>query len=293
MQDSTQPDYTVELDQVFHGPLDLLLHLLREQEVEIHEIEISLVVDGYLAYLKNMQELDIELAGEFLVMASTLMAIKARSLLPREEVNLEEELDPRDELIARLIEYRRFKGAAGDLAERHHERQQLHPRGYREDTLKGTIERTIDLGDLTHWDLLTSYSRLMRETLQHRPQRVVNEARPMRYFVNRLATRMRDLRQTTLRELLDDLRTSGEPANRETLIGSFCALLELIKIGVVKVRQDEGEQDISIDISDDVGSDVEDLVRASRFDDEETEEVAPTSLPANGTGNPPSAPELN
>ena len=97
-----ESNFTVRLDTVFQGPMDLLLHLIREQEMEIHEIEISTIIKGYLAYLQQMAELDIELAGDFLVMASTLMAIKSRSLLPREEVNLEEELDPRDELIQRL-----------------------------------------------------------------------------------------------------------------------------------------------------------------------------------------------
>ena len=96
-------DYTVRLAQLFEGPLDLLLHLVREQEVDIHEIEINRVIDGYLEYLKALEEIDVELAGDFLVMAATLMSIKSRSLLPGDEVNLEEELDPRDELIQRLI----------------------------------------------------------------------------------------------------------------------------------------------------------------------------------------------
>ena len=101
--------FTITLDQVFHGPMDLLLHLVREQEVEIHEIEISRVIGGYLEYLQAMRDLDIEVAGDFLVMAATLMSIKSRSLLPRDSVNLEEDLDPKDELIQRLIEYRRFR----------------------------------------------------------------------------------------------------------------------------------------------------------------------------------------
>ena len=267
-------EYTVHLDQVFQGPLDLLLHLLREQEVEIHEIQVGRVIEGYLAYLRQMQTLDIELAGEFLVMASTLMAIKARSLLPREEVDLQEELDPRDELIQRLIEYRRFKSAADDLAERAVARRNLFGRGYLDGQLAGNIEHEVDMGDLTYWDLLTAYSRLMRETMQHRPQRVVGEARPMRYFVNRLASRMRNLRSATLASLLDDLHSQGEPLNRETIIGSFCALLELIKIGVVRVRQEEGQADIEIDFSGDVEGDVDELVRASRFDDEDVSEPA-------------------
>ena len=88
-------DYTVFLEKVFRGPMDLLLHLVRDQEVEIHEVEITRVIQGYTKYLDALIDLDIELAGEFTVMAATLMAIKSRSLLPREEINLEEELDPR------------------------------------------------------------------------------------------------------------------------------------------------------------------------------------------------------
>jgi hypothetical protein len=94
-------DFTITLERVFQGPMDLLLHLVREQEVEIHEVELSKVISAYLAYLEALRELDIELAGDFLVMASTLMSIKSRSLLPREEIDLAEELDPRNELIQR------------------------------------------------------------------------------------------------------------------------------------------------------------------------------------------------
>jgi len=122
-------DFTIRLERVFHGPMDLLLHLVREQEVEIHEIEITRVIRGYLEYLRALRDLDIELAGDFLVMAATLMSIKSRSLLPREEVDLEEELDPRDELIQRLIEYRRFKEASDDLGSRFEMRSRQHARG--------------------------------------------------------------------------------------------------------------------------------------------------------------------
>lgn len=260
-------NYTVHLDTVFQGPMDLLLHLIREQEVEIYEIEIHTVVRGYLAYLQQMAKLDIELAGDFLVMASTLMAIKSRSLLPREEVNLEEELDPRDELIQRLVEYRRFKEASDDLHDRYLERNRCFPRGNHEELPKEEIERTIDLGELTHWDLLSTYSRLLRETMQDRPHRVVSEGRPMRYYVDRIARTVRHLRNTTLSGLMGEL-SEGQPIDRDTLVGSFCALLELIKIGVVKVDQEADHGEISIKLSSEHAGDVEGIVRASRFDDE-------------------------
>ena len=114
-------DYTIRLAEVFHGPMDLLLHLVREQEVEIQEVELAKVIDGYFEYLSTLEELEIEVAGDFLVMAATLMAIKSRSLLPREEVELEDELNPEDELLQRLIEYRRFRAAADDLDDRERE----------------------------------------------------------------------------------------------------------------------------------------------------------------------------
>ena len=133
-------DYTVHLEKVFQGPMDLLLHLVREQEVEIHEIEISCVVDGFLAYLQQLEQLDLEFAGDFVVMAATLLAIKSRSLLPNDEVDLEDDLDPRDELIERLIEYRRFREASEDLEERGHERARKHDRGYRGEVKEHELE---------------------------------------------------------------------------------------------------------------------------------------------------------
>ena len=278
-------DYTVHLDTVFQGPMDLLLHLIREQEVEIHEVEISTVIQGYLAYLQQMAELDIELAGEFLVMASTLMAIKSRSLLPREEVNLEEELDPRDELIQRLVEYRRFKEASDDLYERYQTRNRCFPRGSHSEIPKEDIERTIDLGELTQWDLLSTYSRLLRETMQDRPHKVISEGRPMRYYVDRIARTVRSLRSTTPSGLMGELK-EGEEVDKETLVGSFCALLELIKIGVVRVEQEEDHGEISIELRAEHAGDVEGIVRASRFDDEieeapEGESTSPVSPPEN------------
>ena len=100
--------YRVELP-VFSGPMDLLLHLVRQSEVDIHEVAIAPILDRYLENLKVLQQLDLQDIGDFVVMASTLMEIKSRELLPREEVSVEEDLDPRDDLIRRLLEYKRFR----------------------------------------------------------------------------------------------------------------------------------------------------------------------------------------
>ena len=256
--------YTVRLERVFQGPLDLLLHLVREQEVEIHEIEISKVLSGYLEYLKALRDLDIELAGEFLVMAATLMSIKSRSLLPRESVDLEQELDPRDELIQRLIEYRRFKEASDDLGERYEVRALQHPRGG-DGFETDEKEPELELGELTAWDLLAAFSKLMRETLADRPHRVQVEHRPLRFYVQALAQRVRSNPRVTLRELMSAF---DGPPTRESLIGSFCALLELVKLGVVGVEQAGRRDEIAVVFKQEHQSDLDGLLENSVFDDE-------------------------
>jgi len=260
-------DYTVFLEQVFRGPMDLLLHLVREQEVEIHEVEISRVITSYTEYLDALRELDIELAGDFLVMAATLMAIKSRSLLPREEIDLEDELDPKDELIQRLLEYRRFKEASEHLAQGLATRDRLHPRGAFPELAeeRATEEVTLDLGDLSSWDLLATFSRLMRETLANRPVTLDAETRPMRYFVATLAHAIQSRGRMTLAEMVTSLE--GEPT-KETLVGTFCALLELIKIGVVTAEQGERSGEIDVVFVEDSSEDIDHLLDGTTFEDE-------------------------
>ena len=272
-------DYTVRLDQLFQGPLDLLLHLVREQEVEIHEIEISSILEGYMQYLETLDQLDIEYAGDFLVMAATLMAIKSRSLLPHEELNLEEELDPRDELIQRLLEYRRFKAAADELEEGFHERGRQTERGFKKELHDGPQEREYDLGELTVWDMLATFSRLMRETLANRTHRVAGDPRPLRFYVDSVISRLRSAGSSTLRGLMTQLE---DVPQKEALIGSFCALLELVKMQVVDLEIVEGDrEDIRITIRAEHEADAEELIRSSTLDEElPPEEKGETEEPA-------------
>jgi segregation and condensation protein A len=263
-------DYTVRLERVFHGPLDLLLHLVREQEVEIHEVEVSRVIEGYLAHLKAMRELDIEVAGDFLVMAATLLAIKSRSLLPRESVDLDDGLDPRDELIQRLVEYRRFRTASEDLGRRAEVRDLQHARGASPLQVDAP-ERELDLGEVTAWDLLGAFSRLLRETMANAPHRVAIDRRPLRFYVQALAERVKKSGQMGLRELVLSIDT--EPT-RESLVGSFCALLELCKLGVVHASQPEGGGEIVLAFQSEGEADLAGMLAASTFDDELPEEPA-------------------
>ena len=264
-----QDEFTVHLDQVFQGPLDLLLHLVREQEVEIHDIEIHRVITGYFSYLDQLKDLDIEVAGEFLVMAATLMAVKARSLLPRDDVELDDELDPEDELIQRLIEYRRFKESADHLEERFERRRDEFPRGHHAEVADHETEITLDLGELTAWDLLGQFSRLMRETLANRPHHIRGDTHPLRWYVKTLGTLIHDARDLTLRSLLEHIE---EEPSREAMIGAFCALLELMKLGVVSARQEDSDGEIHVTLREGADMDLDHLIGASRFLDEEDDE---------------------
>ncbi len=236
-------DFTIRLEQVFQGPMDLLLHLVREQEVEIHEVQIHRIIEGYLAYLESLPELDLETAGDFLVMAATLMAIKSRSLLPQTDVDLDDDLDPGDELIQRLIDYRRYKVFCEALEARAERRALLHGRGFRGELSEHREEALLDLGDLTAFDLLAAWSRLLRETTADKPHQIAADPRPLRFYVETVVQRVRAMSSTTLRSLLDDIE--GGPT-RESLIGSFCALLELCRLGVIGVEQEGRGADIAI-----------------------------------------------
>jgi len=276
-----RPDYTIHLERVFQGPMDLLLHLVREQEVEIHQIQIAHILQGYMAYLESLERLDIEYAADFLVMAATLMAIKSRSLLTSEEIDLEQELDPRDELIQRLMEFRRFKHTADVLDEARRVREREHARGQHPELGDVPVEREFDLGELTAFDLLATYARLMRETLADRPHRVEVDGRPLRYYVEQVVQRL----QTEPRITLSGLVASFDIAQREALVGSFCALLELVRLEVIEVEQRERRGDIEIRVRDGRAADLEDVVRQARFDEEQPPadaEPAPTAEPSEG-----------
>ena len=265
-----KPDYTIHLERLFQGPMDLLLHLVREQEVEIHEIQIASILKGYMAYLESLDGLDIEYAADFLLMAATLMSIKSRALLSSDEIDLEKELDPRDELIQRLIEFRRFKHAADVLEESRRLRERQFERGMHPELGSQRIEREFDLGELTSFDLLSTYSRLMRETLADRPHRVVVDGRPLRYYVEQVVQRLRDHPEVSLRNLV----RTFELDSREALIGSFCALLELVRLEVIEVAQDSPRGDIEVRVRSERSAELEDVVRNTRFDEEVPPEPA-------------------
>jgi segregation and condensation protein A len=231
------PSVMVKLAR-FEGPLDLLLHLIKRDEIDIYDIPIAHITQQYLAYLELMRQLDLDVAGEFLVMAATLMRIKAKMLLPLPAPGDEdEEGDPREELVQRLVEYRQFKEAAGTLKTREEDRRHLFERGM----LPGEDEAgPLPLAPATLFDLLDALNRVM----QRIPEQVVYDVRAEVYDVE---DKMSLIARTVAEEgRVSFLRLMMACRVRAEVIVTFIALLELVKIGQVAVTQAEAFGDIEI-----------------------------------------------
>lgn len=244
--------------EVFEGPLDLLLHLVRKDKLDVNDIPISLITEQYLAYLDVMKALNLDIASEFLVMASTLIYIKSRSLLPRHEGELEPEDDPeilQAELSRRLSEYEKFKEAASRLGVRPLLGREVFARDF---VGEEPPEEELSITELSLADLITAF----KDVLARIPTKEVH-----RVFVDRLST------ADAISFLLDRLREDGsirfeklleEFATRNEIVSFFLAILELVKERTVKVFQAnpmgfmtivpavaEGENDRESESSDD------------------------------------------
>jgi segregation and condensation protein A len=225
--------YRVELP-VFSGPMDLLLHLVRQQEVDVHEVSIARILADYLQHLGVLQQLDLQDIGDFVVMASTLMEIKSRELLPNETVEIEQELDPRDDLIKRLLEYKRYRDLARELESRaeHRSRQAPLVLAQPPHLIEAGDEDLLDLGEIGLWDLTAAFAKLLEEIGQQGPMQIERETRDVGFYTRRLLAVFKARREVRFSEIFD--KTEG----RYGLIGTLIALLEMMKQGYLRAFQD-------------------------------------------------------
>lgn len=234
----TRATVTVKLAR-FEGPLDLLLHLIKRDEIDIYDIPISHITHQYLAYIELMRSLDLEVAGDFLVMAATLMRIKAKMLLPLPAVGEEEdEGDPREELVQRLVEYRQFKEAAGTLKSREEDRRLLYERGM----VPGSDEMgPLPLASVTLFDLLDALNRVMSRLPSEQPVYAVEgEAYDVDDKMSLIASTVAEQGSMLFTDLLMRCRARLE------MVVTFMALLELIKLGQIVIVQSENFGEIRI-----------------------------------------------
>jgi segregation and condensation protein A len=229
-------DYRVNLD-IFAGPLDLLLYLVRKEEVDIYDISIAKITDQYIHYIELLKSLDIDLAGDFLVMAATLMQIKSAMLLPKAEPDSallgEEDLaDPRAELIRQLLEYKKFKDAANLLNAAADEQKERFPRpGTIVERLKPGAEPEIDIEQVSIWDLLEAFDLIRKATGTIGDISRIKDDTPIDLYQIEILHRLQTEGPMTF-ERLFETRT-----NRIAMVGLFLALLELIREKLVWAKQ--------------------------------------------------------
>lgn len=272
--------YRVELP-VFSGPMDLLLHLVRQQEVSVHEISISSILDQYLKHLELLRALDLADIGDFAVMASTLMEIKSRELLPREEMSIDEDVDPRDDLIRRLLEYKRYRDISRKLARLAARRARMASASVAMPSrLKEQDEEEfLDLTEVEIWNLTEAFARLLEETGQSQIMEIAIDRRDAAFYIGRLLERFAIRPTQNFEDLFD--RREGPLG----LIGAFVAMLEMMKQGYLVGRQERCFEPIVITYEGPVGLTVEEILTPAAEEEPEEGEPGTEIRAAESQGN--------
>jgi segregation and condensation protein A len=230
--DQTELPYHVRIEN-FEGPLDLLLHLIKKNEINIYDIPIALITGQYLEYLSVMKELNLAVAGEFLVMAATLLHIKSRMLLPADDAPDEEDdgPDPRDELVRRLLEYKQFKEVASQLEGSERIWRDMFAREAAV-PIDGQADET-SLDDVSLFDLVDALQTIMTRQPGRRLVEIIPDNMTVRDRMNAIIEMLEGQQAVEFTALFETT------AHRIVLIVTFLALLELIRIRVVRVFQSE------------------------------------------------------
>ena len=237
-------EYKVKFE-VFEGPMDLLLYLVKKEEVDIYEVNLTKIAREFIEYVDLMREFDIEIAGEFLVMASTLMYIKSKELLPVEQqVTTDEDdegEDPRWELIRKLVEYKKFKDAADKLGTLEHEQEDVYPRL----PAKQEFDMPEDRGPglkVSIFDLINAVNDVIKrvEARTHDISRIEDEHFTVGDKINMLRERLAIQPRFTFSELFADA------VGRNEVVATFLAMLELIRLEQIKIDQEDNFGDIVI-----------------------------------------------
>ena len=237
-----ESDYKVKLE-VFEGPLDLLLYLIKKEEVDIYDIPIERITNQYVEYLTLMQMLNLEVAGEFLVMAATLMYIKSRMLLPADQqvtdTEAEEGEDPRWELIRQLVEYKKFKDAALQLAQREEDQANIFSRGAVDAGIE--IDQDVPLAEVSIFDLINAFNEVLKKASAREDFREIIEERfTVSDKIEEILYTLRDRSGIIFSELF------AKASSRAEVVVTFLALLELIRLKRLKVRQGKAFGEIHV-----------------------------------------------
>ena len=221
----------------FKGPLDLLLHLIKKNEVDIYDIPIALITDQYNSYLMAMEELDLEVAADYIYMAALLIHIKSKMLLPRDE-NAEQVEDPRAELVNRLLEYQRFKSVAETFAEMDVVRMGVWPRPA---VSQNGEPAEIDISEVGLFDLIDAFRTALTRYKVNHPQAI-----ELKRTLHKVSDKMAELYARLKERSPIQLQWFIEGRDRDELIATFLGLLELVRLGGISLQQGELFGDILI-----------------------------------------------
>lgn len=232
--------YKIRL-QEFEGPLDLLLFFLRRDELDIYDIPISRITKEFMSYLHLLEQLDLEVAGDFILMAATLMQIKVRMLLPKEIDEKGEEVDPRADLVKALLEYKRYKEMSEEMAFMEANMRKYNYRGnYEEDPMQVPHDYNTLLKNITLYDLIKAF----KKALLDRPAEPVHQIKKFNVTIDEqisyILDRLKDKNSVAFLDLMLDLH------DKIRIVVTFIAMLEMIKAGTIGLRESNNLNDFVI-----------------------------------------------
>ncbi|HVI01067.1 MAG TPA: segregation/condensation protein A [Enhygromyxa sp.] len=273
----SRPTYAVSLE-MFEGPLDLLLHLVRRHELDILDIPIAFITEKYIEYITFARSLDIEIAGEYLLMAATLAFLKSRELLPptpgedEESEDEEEGVDPREELIRRLIEYERFRDASEELGNRPLFGRDVFPRGGSPDV----VLPEPGLAPVTLFRLAEAYNRVLDRAKIREDHEVVIEPVTVRQRMRQLSLLLSDRPRIEFESLFLEQTWSSERELRQMLVVTLMSVLEMVKLGLLGVHQPQGSETLELERTVEV-AEMSEAISVFREEGEEDEPAAAAS----------------
>lgn len=225
-------DFRVQLEY-FRGPLDLLLYLVRKHELDVRDLPIALVTEQYLTYLEVLEKLDVNEVGDFLDVASTLIEVKSQLVLPRGGEEAEAWDDPRDQLVERLLEYKKYKDAASILDERSRDWQQHYPRMANDVAPRDPDASSQPIREVELWDLVSAMGRILKASQITPPATIVYDDTPIQVYMQRIHGRL----ATDQRVAFSDMFQPG--MHKSAIVGVFLAILELARHHGVRTEQND------------------------------------------------------
>jgi len=229
----------------FEGPIDLLLHLIKESKVDIYDIPIAQITQQYIDYLKSMKVLELDVAGDYLVMASTLMSIKSKMLLPQAPDEIDDDFeaeDPRDELVSQLLTYQTYKRVAAYFEEKEQVRKQQFDKEVSIPTKQ--LEQFLEPGSIVLNDLASTYAELLHDQKRRQPEieTIENETLSIEDATTNIMTELQTVKKTTFKALLK-LHNSVEE-----IVTDFMAILELASKQLVSIEQADFKSELFIEL---------------------------------------------